>query len=215
MTTTDKPRVHAGVPSGGEFAATTHSDNVPSLGGSTPANRFETITDVRELDAAASAALSTIDSTSGEDDLVREHWTARRKQIMDEKQRGIYDDYAQGLEDQARTMLTNAARANLRNIADELREAFPDAATMTLDKDYDDRDLAIWVSAVQDKDGKDLPEAENGEGAHETAQELVSHYSSLQLARFTEGPIDLAQAAAWWPPEGPRAFSATKPMPSA
>lgn len=215
MTTTDKPRVHAGVPSGGEFAATAHSDNVPALAGATPANRYADITDVRELDAAASAALSTIDSTSGDDDLVREEWTARRKQIMDAKQRGIYDDYAQGLEDQAHTMLRNAARANLRNIADELREEFPDAATMVLEKDYDDGDVAIWVASVKDKDGNGLPELDDGRDAREAAQELVSQHSSRQLARFTEDPVDLAQAAAWWPPEGPGALSAAKPAPSA
>lgn len=33
MTTTAQARVLAGVPSGGEFAATAHSDNVPALGG--------------------------------------------------------------------------------------------------------------------------------------------------------------------------------------
>ena len=33
MTTTAQPRVHAGVPAGGEFTAFGHSDSVPSLGG--------------------------------------------------------------------------------------------------------------------------------------------------------------------------------------
>jgi hypothetical protein len=135
---------------------------------------------------------------------------------MDAKQRGIYDDYATALEDQANTMLANAARANLRNVADELREAFPEAATMVLEKDYDDGNLAIWVSSVQDKDGNDLPDPEDGsDDARDTAQELVSQHSSRQLARFTEGPVDLARAAAWWPPEGPGALSAAKPAPSA
>jgi hypothetical protein len=205
MTTTDKPRVHAGVPSGGEFAATAHSDSVPALGGSTPENRFAAITDVRELDAAASAALVLDDSAVEQDAAVRAQWTARRKQIMDQRQRRIYDDYATSLEDQANTMLRNAARANLRNVADELREAFPEAATMVLEKDYDDGDLAIWVASVQDKDGNDLPDPEDGsDDARDTAQELVSQHSSRQLARFTEGPVDLAKAAAWYPDGGLR-----------
>lgn len=185
----------------GTFTATAHSDDVPALA-ATAANRFAGFDDVRSLDAAAHAALSPTGSDPENDNAVRSQWDERRTQLVNRQQRKTYDDYASALEDQANTMLASAARANLRNIADELREAYPDAATMTLDKDYDDGNLAIWVSAVQDKDGNDFPEAENGEGAFETAQELVSQCSSRQLARFTEGPVDLEKAASWYPDSG-------------
>ncbi|HEX9086744.1 MAG TPA: hypothetical protein VF867_04380 [Arthrobacter sp.] len=183
----------------GTFTATAHSDAVPTLA-APAANWFAAIDNVRTLDAASSAALSPSGSNPEHDEAVRAHWTERRTQLVNRQQRKTYDDYAAALEEQAHTLLANAARANLRNIADELRGAFPDAATMTLAKDYDDGDLAIWVSGVQDADGNDLPDPEDGGvDARDTAQELISGHSSRQLARFTEGPVSLHAAASWHP----------------
>lgn len=198
----DQARVHAGIPSGGEFAATAHSDSVPSL----PApftNRFAGFDNLRELDAAAYAALSPNGSDPAHDNAVRAQWEERRIQLVTRQQRKNYDDYAAALEEQAHNLLANVARANLRNVADELREAFPDAATMVLKKDYDDGNLAIWVSTVQDKDGNDLPDPDDsGDDARDAAQELISRHSSRQLARFTEEPVNLEKAAAWYPEGG-------------
>lgn len=182
----------------GTFTATAHSDDVPALT-ATDANRFAEFNDVRSLDAAAHAALSPTGSDPEHDSAVRAQWEDRRTHLVNASQRRTYDEYATALEEQARTQLANAARANLRNIADELREAHPDVAVMVLDKDDDDGDLAVGVYAVQDKDGNDLPEAHDAWGF---AQELVSQHSSRQLARFTEGPIDLGKAAAWYPDGG-------------
>ena len=201
--TTNQARVHAGVPSGGEFAATAHSDDVPALQGAAT-NRFAGITEVRDLDAAASAALAAIDTSTGQDDAVRADWAVRREEILNRQQRQRVEDYANTLEIQASALLSNAARANLRNIAGDLHEEFPDAATLVLKKDYDDGNLAIWVKAVQDKDGNNLPETDEKD-PREIAQELVSEYSSRQLARFTEAPVDLEKAAAWIPDGGFRA----------
>lgn len=201
--TTPQNRVRAGVPSGGEFAATAHSDSVPALQ-APPGNRFAGIAEVRDLDAAASAALSAIDTSTGQDDAVRADWAERREQILSRQQRQRVEDYANTLEIQASALLSNAARANLRNIAGDLREEFPGAATVVLKKDYDDGNLAIWVKAVQDKDGNNLPETDDKD-PREIAQELVSEYSSRQLARFTEAPVNLERAAAWIPDGGFRA----------
>jgi hypothetical protein len=191
--TTDKPRVHAGVPSGGEFAATAHSDNVPVLGGATHANRFAAIHDVRELDAAASAALSTIDSTTGEDDLVREHWGERRKKILDRKRREDYDVTPRASKTSPH-MLRNAARATCATPTSP--RAFPNAATMVLEKDYDDGDFSVWVT----------PRTRTATCPSLTATtprnspELISRHSSASR-RFTEAPSTW-QAANWNPPEG-------------
>jgi cytochrome P450 len=201
--TNSQNRVRAGVPAGGEFAATAHSDSVRALRAPT-ANRFAGITEIRDLDAAASGALSATDSTTGQDDAVRADWTAQRERIMERLHRGRVDEYARDMEKLAGTMLDNAAHANLRNIAGALREQFPEAASLLLDKDDDDGDLAIWVYSVKDKDGNDLPE--HGENdPRNAAQELVSRYSSGQLARFTDKPVDLATAAEWVPEGGFRA----------
>jgi hypothetical protein len=53
-----RDRQPQGIPTGGQFAATAHAEpetNLPATG-----NRFAGIDDVRELDAAASAALSPL-----------------------------------------------------------------------------------------------------------------------------------------------------------
>ena len=194
-----------GLPTGGQFAPDTHAEPDLALGADT--NRFADLEDVRELDATASAALRPLLSadSSDEDEIaagkIRNEWLQRRTEIFTVRRRKEFADYARRLEDQASGLLASAAQANLRNIADDLRIKHPQAARITLARDYDDGNLAIYVESVQDDHGTDL-----GEDVADTAQELVSEHSSRQLARFTEGPVDLEKAASWIPPEGPRSI---------
>lgn len=194
-----------GIPSGGQFAPDVHADPEVSLHSSS--NRYADISDVRLLDDMASAALQALESpeASVKDETaaaqVRNDWIQRRPEIFAAKRRKEFADYAQRREDEASALLESAARANLRNIADELRTEFPQAATITLARDYDDGNLAIYVESVQDESGDALRD-----DVVDAAQQLVSEHSSRQLARFVdESPIDLSAAAAWNPPGRPGA----------
>lgn len=184
----------------GTFTATTHSDAVPAL--AVPANRFAGIEDIRELDAATTEALNALRSPNStpedeaETEKIRAEWQARRTELFHTKWHRENDEYAEKTETEAYALLEKAARANLRNVAFSLRTEFPDAATMTLARDYDDGNLAIWVESIKDKDGNDLDDEE----ARDAAQELVSQYSSKQMNRFVDsGPVNLTEAAAWHP----------------
>jgi len=195
-----------GIPTGGQFTSDTHAEPDLALGADT--NRFADLEDVRELDATASAALRPLLSPDSSDEAevaagkVRDEWIQRRAEIFTVRRRKEFADYARRLEDQASDLLASAARANLRNVADELRSKHPQAARITLSRDYDDGNLAIYVKSVQDEHGTDL-----GEDVADAAQELVSEHSSRQLARFVnESPIDLAAAASWNPPGRPGAL---------
>ncbi|ACL41916.1 hypothetical protein Achl_3965 (plasmid) [Pseudarthrobacter chlorophenolicus A6] len=188
-----------GIPSGGQFASNTHAEPDVTLPRS--ANRFADIDDVRDLDAAASAALNPLllpdatDHDAENAEQVRDEWMTRREQIFAVKRRTESDAYAERLEIQADELLERAARANLRNIADRLLEEYPTAATLTLSRDYDDGNLAIYVESVRDSEGADL---RNHDDVRDAAQELVIEYSSRQLNRFVDdGPVNLAEAAAW------------------
>jgi hypothetical protein len=201
--TTPPARQPRGIPTGGQFAASTHAESAVTLG--EPGDRFAGIVDVRELDCAASTALKPLLSADATDDdealagKIRDEWKARREQIFAVKRRQLADSYAERLETEAYAMLDKAARANLRNIADSLLEKHPEAATVTLTRDYDGGDLAIHVESVLDKDGNDIYNAKKLEQHPcDTAQELVSEYSSRQLNRFVDsGPVNLAEAASW------------------
>ncbi|WP_422758991.1 hypothetical protein [Paenarthrobacter sp. C1] len=200
---TSQARQPQGIPAGGQFAPGLHAD--PEIALNTPANRFADIKDVRLLDDATDAALQPLLSQEAPDESaaaqVRKEWAERRAEIFAVKRREEYADYAQRREDEASALLESAARANLRNIADELRTEHPEAARITLARDYDDGNLAIYVESVQDEAGNRL-----GDDAVDAAQQLVSEHSSRQLARFVdESPIDLAAAAAWNPPGRPGA----------
>lgn len=193
----EQGRVLKGTRGAGQFAAAAHAE--PGADLLAHANRFAGLENVRELDAAASEAIKPLlvpDATDQEmtsAGQIRDEWMDRRHEIFTAAWRRNADSYAERLETEAQELLRKAAEANLRNIADRLREKHPDAATMTLQQDYDDGNLAIYVEAVHDKDGNEL-------AATDTAQELVSEYSSRQLSRFVDdGPIDLPAAAAWMP----------------
>jgi hypothetical protein len=194
-----------GIPAGGQFAPDKHAEPDLSLG--TEANRFADVDNIRALDHAATAALQSLAAADGADedeaaaDNVRAEWLQRRDEILTVRRRQEFTDYASRREDEASLLLASAARANLRNVADELRGKHPQAAKITLSRDYDDGNLAVYVKSVQDDQGADL-----GEDVVDAAQELVSEHSSRQLARFVdESPIDLAAAAAWNPPGRPGA----------
>lgn len=201
--TTPPNRQPEGIPAGGQFASGTHAEPDVTLSG--PAGRFATIDDVRELDSAASAALTPLlladasDQDEAAAGTVRDEWMARREQIFAVKRRQQYDVFAERLEATAYAMLEKAARANLRNVADGILEKYPEAATMTLARDYDDGDLAVYVESVKDKDGTELGDQESYQhDARDKAQELVSEYSTRQLSRFVDGgPVNLAEAASW------------------
>lgn len=200
--TTPQNRQPEGIPAGGQFAATAHAEPEATLHHTD--TRFAGIDDVRELDSAASAALNpllTPDATDQDQAAakqVRDEWMVRRHQIFAVNRRRDADAYAARLEAEAHELLHKAARANLRSIADGLREKHPNAASMTLGRDYDDGSLAIYVESVRDKDGNELRDPE--QDPCDTAQELVSEYSSRQLNRFVDdGPIDLVAASAWTP----------------
>ncbi|GAA4034408.1 hypothetical protein GCM10023063_18050 [Arthrobacter methylotrophus] len=198
-------RVPSGIPAGGQFAPTTHAE--PELALDTEANRFAHLDDIRSLDCAASASLRSLEAdTTAEDesaaDKVRDEWRQRRDEIATKLRRKEFSDYARRREDEALALLASAARADLRNVADELRIKHPTAARVVLTRNYDDGNLAICVESVQDIHGAGLDE-----DVVDTAQELVSEYSSRQMARFVdESPIDLASAAAWNPPGRPGAL---------
>jgi hypothetical protein len=191
-----------GIPAGGQFAPDTHAE--PELVLNTPTNRFANIDDVRALDHAATAALQSLAAADSADDeaaadKIRTEWLQRRDEVLTLRRRKEFVDYARRREEEASVLLASAARANLRNIADELRTEHPQAAKITLARDYNDGNLAIYVESVQDKHGATL-----GDDVIDAAQELVSECSSRQLARFVdESPIDLASAAAWNPPGRP------------
>lgn len=191
-----------GIPSGGQFAPDTHAEPDLALG---DANRFSRLEDIRGLDHAATAALQSlaVAGTDGDEaDKVRAEWLQRRDEILTVRRRQDFADYAHRREDEASALLASAARANLRNVADELRTEYPQAAKITLSRDYDDGNLAVYVASVQDEQGADL-----GDDVVDAAQELVSEHSSRQLARFVDdSPIDLAVAAAWNPPGRPGAI---------
>jgi hypothetical protein len=202
---TTPARQPQGIPAGGQFAPETHAE--PDLALETTTNRFADVDDIRALDHAATAALQALaaegpDEDDAPADKVRAEWLQRRDQIFTVLRRKEFADYASRREDEASTLLSSAARANLRNIADELRTEFPAAARITLARDYDEGNLAIYVKSVQDDQGAAL-----GDDVVDAAQELVSEHSSRQLARFVdESPIDLAAAAAWNPPGRPGAI---------
>ncbi|QOT19296.1 hypothetical protein [Paenarthrobacter sp. YJN-5] len=193
-----------GIPAGGQFAPHVSADPKVSLHSSS--NRYADISDVPLLDDIASAALKALESpeASVKDETaaqVRSDWIQRRTEIFAAKRRKEFADYAQRREDEASALLESAARANLRNIADELRTEFPQAARITLARDYDDGNVAIYVESVQDESGDALRD-----DVVDVAQQLVSEHSSRQLARFVdENPIDLSAAAAWNPPGRPGA----------
>lgn len=183
----------------GTFTATAHSDAVPAL--AAPANRFAGIDDIFELDRATTAAMKPFLSPdpSSEDEAeaekIRAEWLAARNSLCERKWRRENDEYAEKMENEAYALLDKAARANLRNISYSLRAEYPDAASMTLARDYDEGNLAIYVESVKDSDGQDLDE-----DAREAAQQLVSEYSSRQVSRFVDdGPVNLTEAAAWHP----------------
>lgn len=184
-----------GTPAGGQFTATAHAEPGTTL--QAPDNRFAAIESVRELDQAASEAMRPLlvpestDQDLAAAEQIRNDWVARRHDIFTAAWRRDADAYAERLEIQAHDLLRRAAQANLRNIADRLREEHPDAATMTLGRGYDDGNLVLCVESVRDQDGNEIDAAD-------AAQELVNDYSSRQLNRFVDdGPIDLAAAAAW------------------
>jgi hypothetical protein len=193
-------RVPGGIPAGGQFAPTTHTE--PELALGPDSNRFAYLDDIRSLDHAATAALQSLAAADSRVDVetaadkVREEWLQRRDEITTVRRRQEFTDYARRREDEALALLASAARANLRNVADELRIKHPAAAQIVLTRDYDDGNLAICVDSVKDIHGDDL-----GEDVADAAQELVSEHSSRQMARFVdESPIDLASAATWNPP---------------
>jgi 3-dehydroquinate dehydratase len=192
-----------GIPAGGQFAPDTHAEPALALGAS--ANRFADVDNIRDLDHAATAALQSL-AVDGDDeaaaDEVRAEWLQRRDAILTVRRRQDFTEYARRREEEASALLSAAARANLRNIADELSAEHPQAAKITLARDYDDGNLAVYVESVHDEKGTALPDE-----VVDAAQELVSEHSSRQLARFVdESPIDLAAAAAWNPPGRPGAL---------
>lgn len=197
---TTPARQPQGIPTGGQFAPDTRAEPGLSLG---TANRFADREDIRSLDHAATAALQSLSAAGSTDeveaDKVRAEWLQRRDEILTVQRRKEFADYASRREDEASVLLSRAARANLRNIADDLRTAYPQAAKISLARDYDDGNLAIYVESVQDDHGGYL-----GDEVFDAAQELVSENNSRQLARFVdESPIDLAAAASWKPPGRP------------
>jgi hypothetical protein len=207
--TTPPNRQPQGIPVGGQFAPGIHAEPSAVLAGAT--NRYADIDSLHNLDSTVSKALSPKNLSwdgarpaaeqTTEAEQIRKDWAERRSQLLTANRRQAADDYALRAEDEANALLKKAAHANLRSIADGLLEKHPNAATMTLSRDYDDGNLAVYVESVQDKDGNELGDPESFEpDARGTAQELVSEYSSRQLSRFVDdGPVNLAQAAMWSP----------------